>query len=115
MSKVVEELDVLLPDAKIIQDVATLLDRERFDSREIFPGKGIFSIDEDISIVLKQFLDWRFDIVASPQQYVTVVVALGNIQERPATFGAVDASYGFATLFYDLDGNYFRIDWNTEM
>lgn len=109
--KVDELLEVILPDAKVKQDIARILWGEGGDGRVEVDEEWI-TIPQgcELAITTKAYFKEYYDINFGPFK---LQVAIGGVVKQE--FGILDAKYCFAMVFYNEESQLITIDFYSEM
>lgn len=107
-----KSIDTVIPNAKVSKDIFAYLKQEgdtvqiEIDQEYIFVPK-----DARMDIVNKMYIKEYYDICFGTGYRVQVAIGGVRLQKH----GILYAQYGFATLYYDDQGEVITIDFHTEM
>jgi hypothetical protein len=111
-SGVIAAMDAVLPDDRILMDVARIIGRERKGGQICVEEDYIdLAGDPKIDLVTKSLFKEYFDI--SFGSGYRVQVAVGGVKDRAS--GILFAGYFFATLYYNLECQLVTVDFHKQM
>lgn len=107
-----KSIDTVIPNAKVSKDIFAYLKQEG-DTLHVEIDQEYTFVPRDVhmDIVNKIYIKEYYDICFGTGYRVQV--AIGGVKQQK--HGILYAQYGFATLYYDAQGEVITIDFHKEM
>lgn len=118
---ILQHLDSILPNHKIIQDVAQQLDKMTLKSAKKNRDEVEIEIEDQAIIIVPRQMSVEIVTKALYKEYFEisfgtgyrVLAVLGGIKE--IEFGIIEPVYSFITMYYDSELNLIAIDFHKNM